>query len=526
MPQPPAAPNRRRSATRTTARQRRAAMPPRLRLLADITMALVGAGAALFLSLGPGGLSWPISLAIAATSAAAVITWRVAPRFVYTAAVIAVWLLLTPTVTWLFAAVTPEMGLNYEGRLAGLAMYGLLVAILAHRYTRGIPAVTVAAALAAVIVIAALTYAIDLPGGVWLAYLAGFLVVAFRGKPGDWVLDTIDQAIDWYSTRKDSSVAVARWDRLDSPEAVTAAALLGLPDTCTAIHDRTIPGSVDDAATIDHIVTGPAGVTVIGSIRVEGAAITANPDGTLRSGRVNLDRSLRECSWQAQVVSARSDTPAQAVLVVHGAAVTPTTVGMWDHQGSDDETLVCTVILLPGDDPQVLVNTCTTPADENTPTWSTAKTRRIARRIAHDFPAGQLHRPSSLQDRDQASRLWPHTAQTRVLDPDIPSDQRPEHREYDWDGGPEADELAHQQLVVIADSTSRYPVGSRVNAMRETGMLIGWIVISEPYLHADGPVAVVDIADPDDWAQTQRRGTAPTYFLAEPLEHLMPVETS
>lgn len=57
-------------------------------------------------------------------------------------------------------------------------------------------------------------------------------------------------------------------------------------------------------------------------------------------------------------------------------------------------------------------------------------------------------------------------------------------------------------------------------------MLIGWIIISEPYLHSDGPVAVVDIVDPDDWADAQRRGTEPTYFLAEPLEHLMPVETT
>lgn len=500
-------------------------MPPRLRVLTDIALALVGAGAALFLSLGPAGFGWPISLVVAAVAAVAVITWRIAPRFVYTAAVLAVWLLLTPTITWLFAAVTPAVGLNYEGRLAGLAMYGLLVAILAHRYTRGIPAVTVAATLAMVITVAALTYAVEVPGGVWIAYLAGFLVIAFRSKPGDWVLDTIDQAIDWRTTRKDRNIPVARWDRLDAPEATTAAALTGLPDAYTAIHDRTIPGSVDDAATIDHIVIGPAGVTVIGSIRVDGP-ITIGQDGALRSGHTTLDRSLRECSWQTQVVSVRSETPAQAVLVIHGATVTPTTVGMWDHQGSDNETLVGAVTVLPGDDPQLVVNTCTSPADDGSPTWSTAKTRRISRRIAHDFPAGQLHRPSSLQDRDQASQLWPHTAHTRVLDGDTNPDEVPEHREYDWDGGPQADELAHQQLVVIADSTGKYVIGGKVNAMRETGMLIGWIIISEPYLHSDGPVAVVDIVDPDDWADAQRRGTEPTYFLAEPLEHLMPVETT
>lgn len=82
-----------------------------------------------------------------------------------------------------------------------------------------------------------------------------------------------------------------------------------------------------------------------------------------------------------------------------------------------------------------------------------------------------------------------------------------EHREYQWDGGQEADDLATAGLDDIADCTLK--PGDRVNALRPDGMLIGWVVLAEPYIHADG-MPVVDIADHTDYLAAQKQAISPS----------------
>jgi hypothetical protein len=54
-------------------------------------------------------------------------------------------------------------------------------------------------------------------------------------------------------------------------------------------------------------------------------------------------------------------------------------------------------------------------------------------------------------------------------------------------------------------------------------MLVGWVVLSDAYIHADG-MPVIDIADPGVYAEAQRRGVPPAHYIAEPVDHLTPID--
>lgn len=83
------------------------------------------------------------------------------------------------------------------------------------------------------------------------------------------------------------------------------------------------------------------------------------------------------------------------------------------------------------------------------------------------------------------------------------------------------DEIARQGMEELATCALR--PGDKVNSLRPDGMLVGWVVLTEPYIHADG-MPVVDIADSAVYAAAQRRKTQPQEFLAEPLSHLMAID--
>lgn len=562
MPTPP---TRRtpRPPRRPSAAERRASMPPRLRILIDVGGAVLAAAVTAYIAHYPAAFSWPITALFAGGAAVVFLAWRAVPRFVATAAVLATWTFLVPAVTWLVAAVTPNFGLDYQSRMAALALYGLLIAVLAHRTTSGRPWITVAAALAATTVVAFIAYQLHWAAGVWLGYAAGLVVVALRGGLWDWIRDTADQIAEWWQTRRHPPTAdLARWHDPRSAQLATAATLSSLPEDYRVLHDRTIPGSKDDAATIDHLALGPGGVFVIASLHLTGGAIQQGRDGTLWNQQRSLDRDLREIWWQTRVVTTRTQLPAAAVLAVHGAHIPrPLRVGLFDHHGPNGETLTGTVTLVAADDAtHQLAELIAAPTPIG---WSGPQIRRYTRRTARAFPAGRLAHPSRWHERLAITQLWPYTAQPLAVDDDghlptagevqpepaqqpaavhaassaaalPPSTGRdepvpaappavaaldlPEHREYQWDGGPDVDQLADAAVDELANY--HYAPGDRVNVLRPDGMLIGWVVLSDAYIHADGPQPCVDIADPNDWAEAERTGTTPR-FIAEPAERLM-----
>lgn len=141
-------------------------------------------------------------------------------------------------------------------------------------------------------------------------------MVALRSGVGGWLRDTLDQTVEWWTTRKNPRVDLARWDAR-GVEIATAGTLGRLDPTYRVIHDRVIPGSVDDAVTIDHIVIGPPGITVVASVRLGAGPISQRPDGSLWQQGRSLDRLLREAWWQAWVVQTRIALSTSAVLAVH-----------------------------------------------------------------------------------------------------------------------------------------------------------------------------------------------------------------
>ena len=123
-------------------------MPPRLRILLDICGAVLAAAVAAYIAHYPAAFRWPADalFAAGAGAAAVVLAWRTTFRFVATVAALAAW-------TFLIPAGAPHIGMDYKSRMAALALYRLLIAVLAHR-TPGRPWITAAAALAATLVVA------------------------------------------------------------------------------------------------------------------------------------------------------------------------------------------------------------------------------------------------------------------------------------------------------------------------------------------------------------------------------------
>ena len=545
-----------------TRAQRRAAMPRRLRIIADVGGAILAAAVGAFIARYPADLSWPIVAAIALAAAAAYLAWRLAPQYLYTAAVLVFWVTVIPVVTWLFAAVTPEFGLDYEGRLAGLALYGLLIAILAHRTSRGRPWITVAIALVVVTAVAGISYAAHWKVGIWLAYAAGVIVVALRGSVGGWIRDTIDEATEWWTTRRRSSVDLARWGGTNSVELSTADVLTRLDASWRVIHDRVIPGSVDDAETIDHIAVGPPGVAVIASVRVGPGRVQQAGDGSISHHGRSLDRPLRETWWQAKVVTTRTNLPASAILAIHGGTPfeDPLHIGMYEHAGDADEALAGAVTLVHADADAGRQLLSSISGLVSTDSWTRGQIRRYARRVSRAFPAaGQLTIASADQQRRALAGLspsdvgptavhedsasgpparssgavqvgGPDDAPTKfapaLAGPGVPAAGTddpglPKHREYQWDGGPEADAVARQSLEAVMQNVLQ--PGDRVNALFPDGVLPNWVVVSDAYIHADG-VAVIDIAEPADYADALERGTTPKDFVVAVLDDLDRVE--
>lgn len=231
---------------------------------------------------------------------------------------------------------------------------------------------------------------------------------------------------------------------------------------------------------------------------------------------------------------------------------------MYEHQGDGNEELTGTVTLLHADtdNGQQLLDAITSIAalDLYTP----GQVRRYARRVTRAFPAGQLAEPSRWDDRTAIAELWPTDAQPIAVDSDghvphdaippltmsnsraafdqqAPDDDAPpalgspltadepsaEHQEYQWDGGEEADEQARESLEIVATNTLK--PGDKVDALRSSGMLIGWVVVSDAYIHANRR-PVIDIAEPDTYADAQRRGDYPAHYIAEALDHVTAVD--
>lgn len=525
-------PNRR-ATRRRAARESRVPMSPRSAVAADIAVGLLAAATGYLIALGPIGVTGAWAVGIAVLGGVCAILWRRWPHIAVLGMVVIGWSLAVPFATYMFSATTLGLGLDYQGRLAALALYGLLVGILSWRYSVGRAWVTAALAFLAVLSIASLAYAASWSWGLYPAYAAGLLVIALRAGGSGWIWDAIDYLGELRDRRRGVGVDLASWTDPRGAEVATAGLLGRLGDDYRVLHDRIIPGSKDDQVAIDHIVIGPTGVIVLGSLSCQGGKITTSAAGVLLHGRRPLDEALRHLAWQGSVVAHLSGLPTSSILVLQGTArwtiKAPVRVALLDHVGDEDETFLGEVAVVPGglDDGAALRELITSGAQLHT----ASQIARYRRRICRALPARRVTAPSSWEVRDEIASLYPEQVSPVAVDDDgevldadrAPAAHLPEHREYEWGASPELDQVATEGMDAIAVCAIK--PGDRVHALRAEGILTGWVVTSEPYLHADHAVPVLDIVDPDEYAEAQRSAREPRRMLAEPIANLTPAES-
>lgn len=514
-----------------SARRQRTRMSPAAQLTADAGVGALAAATGFLIARGPVGVQWPYALIAAVVTGACAVAWRRWPVVARLGLVLACWVVLVPVVTFLFSATTLGLSLDYQGRLAALVLFGVLVVLLSYRYSVGREWLTAVLVFGTVLAVAALAAALSWSWGLWPAYGLGLIVLGLRAGGMAWLWDMADLVGEWWESRRGRAhVDVATWTDPRSAELATATLLSKLPPEYRTIHDRVIPGSKDDAVTIDHIVIGPGGVIVLASLSCMGGKVTMKPNGSLWHAGQRLDEAMRNLSWQAAVVAHVSGLPTSSVLVLQGTArievSTPLRVALFDHRGDADEQRLGEVSVVPGgiDDGQTL----RALIEANVPLWeySPSQVKRYRRRVCRALPARRVAEPSSWQVRDQIAELYPESVDPvavdddgEMLSPDKAEPPAPEHREYEWGSSSDLDQNAEESKLAIAECS--FKIGDSVHALRPDGMLVGWVVVSDPYIHADHALPVLDIAEAAAWAEAQDSATETRGVLAEPIVNLI-----
>lgn len=513
---------------------------------------------------------------------AAFLRW---PQQSLTIGVVVGWVLVCPAIAWLVVAVTPELATDITARIAALALYGALIGFLSIRYRNGrLPWVTCLAALLAMTAMATAFYHLDWPGGLWVGYAVGLLVVGLRAGAWDYLLDMWDWAVD-RPKKKDGDDPVrtdpaTQWAKDAEAERATAKLLAGLPNDYVILHDRRMPGVDEPDTTIDHLVVGPSGVFVIDSAAYAGR-VRPRSNGRLWHDKSPLDDDLLSIFWKAQVVATRTGLPARALVAVHGATMAQhrIQVGLFSHQGPDDQARTGDVVVIDADQAgPTLLGEILTPAGESA---GRAEVHRNARRVRRGFPPAASPAPAPEPDeRAKTEELWPIEVDLVSVDADAvgpadadsddpdgsdsrnagePSDgdvaddsagpgalrgsdamvhaevnsggeatyapipageDLPAHQEYVWGQPDKDDELAKDHTWDLEHCTLK--PGDRVHSIRPDEMLTNWVVISAPYLHeaGEGGTPVVDIADPEE-IEAAKAEDRPPQYLAEPIWSLI-----
>lgn len=528
-------------------------MADRNRIVSAGMLAVVCAGTAYLIATGPMGMRTWAALLIAAGGAATAIAWRLWPRVAAVAAVVTAWVVFVPFVTFAFSATTLGLGLDYQGRIGALLLYGVVIGLLAIQYSAGRAWLTTALALLAVLLVAMFAYWVGWSWGLWPGYAAGLAILWLRCGGVAWIYDTWDALGEWVDERRGRrSPDLASWPTHTSAEAITASSLTRLPEGYAVLHDRLIPGSRDDAETIDHIVIGPRGVVVVGSLNCAGGKVTVRKNGTVWLSGDRLDQSFRHVAWQSAVVAHMSALPTSTIVVLQNALVAfsePIRVSLVEHYDNENEDVIGEVAVVDGRASSGAVLLDLIESGSTDREYAPSQIRRYRRRIARALPARRFARPSSADVRAQVAGLYPSEVDPVVSSPraveqgeDVPAaasepvvdeassnstagpSSELEHREYELGTSPELDAAAAAAHEEIAASDLQ--VGDKVSSMREDGFLVDWYVVSDPYVHADHAVAVADIAERRDWEAAEQRGMPVARYLAEPLRNLMRAENA
>jgi hypothetical protein len=240
--------------------------------------------------------------------------------------------LLTPSLGAVFAAETPD---DPAGAAISLVLGAALVVVIAHLTSLRNPTTTVGLALLASVVgglalklaIPSLNVVIaaGIPAALVLLWRSGVLFsmsdstsTFARGMRDKWKYRNVSRSNGVkVSSTKAPARTPALYDRPASdlsPQVRTEQILRGLPSTNTVFNAVEVNGEP-----VDHVVIGPAGLTVIRSVSLPGVPME-DPVVGWRVGSTDVVEFLATTRHHAQMVSRGlrgTGLPQQALLVIH-----------------------------------------------------------------------------------------------------------------------------------------------------------------------------------------------------------------
>lgn len=405
------------------------------------------------------------------------------PQAVATLLVLAGWTPVAAMLARLYAAATATG--RAEMFLAVLTS-GLLVAVVAHRTSRGRPWLTVLLALAASSVFGPLLAAAAPSTGMLGGLTVAGIILGLRA--GWWT-----GLVDWVDTVRDrltggggmtGAEQAARWAAGADGEERTAALLADLDRRYAVFHDLALPGT---RANVDHLVIGPGGVFLVDSKNYRGAVREDPTVGLVHNSRPLADVFATVLAERARVAVELRLPPADIhpLVVVHTAVLpgprTPTAVV--DDTGA---TLGTVVVLAPTG---LLAEI--TAGGERLPARHVARLVRRTRHRLVTYPARIPTRPAGpLPPLRPAAGLV-------VLDPT--GQPRPLHTATPIPAGRDASPHGAVRF------------GQRVSVLTDEGVFTGLRVAGQAWQDDDGTV-IVPLCTDADWAQAIAGGTPPDTY--------------
>lgn len=389
-----------------------------------------------------------------------------------------------------FAPLATPIGLLYtlaatNGRAdfstSGLTLLAasILVALLAHRTSRGRAWLTTLYALAAVALVGPLLLRVLPSLGFLVAYLCAGLVLFLRGGGWPRMRGTTRRLRRRFSRKPQEPRTQA------AEEQATAALLADLDASHVVLHGLLLP----NGTAADHLVVGPGGIFLIDS-----QARTGRVREDAKRGLVHRDEPL--ASSFAALLTARSAVATELHVPVD--EITPLVV---IHQARLPESRARVALFDPagkrtGDVLVLAPDRLIPEIDTGIADLSPRRVKRLARRARRRLLPATAGQPNTTRPDSSAEAV-----ESAVLDAD--GQRKPD---------PFRDGPAPQPMFTSPEIDIEVKVGQRVSLFTDQGVLVGLRVCTAPVTGEDD-IARVGVCSETDWRTAQGRGEDPEPLL-------------
>lgn len=424
----------------------------------------------------------------------------------------------TPPIAVAYAAASAGTHISVlAGAVTTLVITYVLIALFAHRTSRGRPWVTVVAALAALMFAGPFLLLIYPPFGFGWGWASAALVIWLRGGGIAWLRDlrhrlkrktraatsTATSAVTSHTSEQSGEQARA------TATAATATLLDTLPAGYTTFHGRRTPKfNRGEHHRVDHLVVGPTGLSVITSHAFKGRVVD-DPDHGLThdsTNPVDVSGILNDADVLASIVATRTKLkwlPVRQIVVIHDAVLPAkrSRVGLISASGN---TLGVITVM----SPDMLIDHITaTGPDNRQPDYAPLTGAQVAQAVARIDRLCPPHRVTSRKARRIPISLY--RADMVVMDNDgnrrIPTPRAPlpmfptSHNPFD-----------------IAD-------GQQVCLLTDQGVFDGYHIAGDPVVGDDGITRVPVLDETINLTAHQDTGANELPLLWMPFDSIQPV---